>query len=120
LSFLKWLRGRYARSEKLHIVMDNYGPHLKAEVLQWVKTHNIQLYFVPTNGSWLNRIESQFTALKKFALDDSDYRSHEDQQASIMSYLAWRNGHRKIAIEKWRPQLRQTRQQKHPIPIAAA
>ena len=120
LSFLKWLRGRYASSEKLHIVMDNYGPHLKAEVLQWVKTHNIQLYFVPTNGSWLNRIESQFTALKKFALDNSDYRSHEDQQASIMSYLAWRNGHRKIAIEKWRSQIRQTRQQKHPIPIAAA
>jgi transposase len=106
LDFLKWLRRRYRRQETLHLVLDNYGPHLKEEVLQWVKTHNVKLYFVPTNASWLNRIESQFTALKKFALDNSDHRSHEEQQASIESYLAWRNGRRDIAIESWRSHIR--------------
>jgi transposase len=119
LSFLKWLRARYASKETLHIVMDNYGPHLKMEVLQWTETHNIKLYFVPTNGSWLNRIESQFTALKKFALNDSDFHSHEEQQASIMSYLAWRNGRRQIAIENWRSQIRKTRQRKSANPATA-
>lgn len=106
LDFLKWLRRRYPSQETLHLVLDNYGPHLKEEVLQWAKTHKVKLYFVPTNASWLNRIESQFTALKKFALDNSDYRSHEEQQASMESYLAWRNGRRDIATESWRSHIR--------------
>jgi transposase len=106
LAFLKWVRRRYRLSEKLHIVLDNYGPHLKEEVLTWAKTHNVKFYFTPTNASWLNRIESQFTALRKFALDNSDYRTHEEQQEAIESYLAWRNGRREIAIESWRSHIR--------------
>jgi transposase len=101
LSFLKWLRSRYRRQETLHIVLDNYGSHLKQEVLDWAKEHNVRFYFTPTNASWLNRIESQFTALKKFALDNSDYRSHEEQQEAIESYVAYRNGRREIAVESW-------------------
>lgn len=102
LSFLKWVRSRYPRSQKLHIVMDNYGPHITDAVLAWAKSHNIRVYLTPTNGSWLNRIESQFTALKKFALQPSDYRSHEEQQAAIESYLNWRNGGRDLTITTWK------------------
>lgn len=111
LGFLQWLRRRYRRDETLHVVLDNYGPHLKEEVQQWAKANRIKFYFTPTNASWLNRIESQFTALKKFALDNSDHRSHEEQQESIESYLAWRNGHREIAIESWRSHIRKRCQQ---------
>jgi transposase len=82
--------------------MDNYGSHLTAAVLGRAKNHNIRVYWTPTNGSWLNRIESQFTALKKFALQPSDYRSHEEQQAAIESYLAWRNRSRDLSITAWR------------------
>jgi len=106
LGFLKWLRRRYPRRERLHIVMDNYGPHLKTEVQEWAKANRVRFYLTPTNASWLNRIECQFTALRKFALDNSDFRSHEEQQAAIQSYLAWRNGRRKIAIEPWRASIR--------------
>jgi transposase len=113
LSFLKWLRRRYRASETLHVVLDNYKPHLKEEVLDWAKTHQVKLYFVPTNASWLNRIESQFTALRKFALDDSDYHDHQEQQQAIESYLEWRNGRREIAIEPWRSHIRQKCQHKH-------
>lgn len=102
LSFLRWVRLRYPRGQKLHIVMDNYSPHITAEVLTWAKTHNVRFYLTPTNGSWLNRIESQFTALKKFALKPSDFRSHEEQQAAIESYLTWRNGSRNISITDWK------------------
>jgi transposase len=111
LAFLKWLRRRYRPQETLHLVLDNYGTHLKKEVLDWAKTHNIKFYFVPTDASWLNRIECQFTALKKFALDNSDYRSHEEQQEAIESYLAWRNGRREIAIEAWRDHIQKSCQQ---------
>jgi transposase len=106
LAFLKWLRRRYRSGETLHIVLDNYGPHLKTEVRQWAKRHEVKFYFTPSNASWLNRIECQFTALKKFALENSDYRSHEELQAAIESYLAWRNGRRAIAVESWRAHIR--------------
>ena len=102
LSFLKWVRRRYRAEEILHIVLDNYKPHLKAEVLEYAAAHNIRFYFTPTNASWLNRIECQFTALKKFALESSDFRSHEEQQEAIRSYLTWRNRRRKIARVAWR------------------
>ena len=118
LSFLKWLRRRYRRSEVLHIVLDNYGSHLKKEVLRWAKANNIKFYFTPTNASWLNRIECQFTAMKKFALDNSDYRSHEEQQQAIESYLAWRNDRREIAVESWRTYKTKTSQSSpHPYAI---
>src|SRR5208283_4906993 len=91
LSFLKWVRRRYPIWQTLHIVMDNYGTHLTDKVLAWAKNHNVRVYLTPTNGSWLNRIESQFQELKKFAMKPSDYRNHEEQQAAIESFLTWRN-----------------------------
>lgn len=102
LSFLRWVRSRYPRSQKLHIVMDNFSPHITDEVLTWAKDHNVRFYLTPTNGSWLNRIESHFTALRKFALKDSDHRSHEEQQAAIESYLCWRNRSRDLSITAWK------------------
>lgn len=101
LSFLRWVRSRYPREQKLHVVMDNYGAHITAAVMAWAKTHKVRFYLTPTNGSWLNRIESQFTALKKFALQPSDYHSHEEQQAAIESYLTWRNRSRDLSITAW-------------------
>ncbi len=108
LSFMRWVRSRYPRSQTLHMVMDNYGPHITDAVLAWAKNHNIRVYWTPTNGSWLNRIESQFTALKKFALQPSDYRSHDAQRAAIESYLTWRNRSRDLSITAWKQYKRQT------------
>jgi transposase len=69
LSFLRWLRRRYRGGEVLHVILDNAGYHLKAEVLAYAAGHRIKFYFTPTGASWLNRIECHFTAMKKFALD---------------------------------------------------
>lgn len=110
LSFLRWVRSRYPREQKLHIVMDNYGSHMTTEVMAWAKTHNVRFYLTPTNGSWMNRIESQFTALKKFALQPSDFHSHEEQQAAIESYLTWRNGSRDLSITAWKDHRAETAQ----------
>lgn len=107
LRFLKWVRRRYPSQQTLHIVLDNYKPHLKTEVVVWAAAHNIQFYFTPTNASWLNRIECQFTALRKFALDNSDFRSHEEQQKAIEQYLSWRNRKRTITHTNWRTFRRQ-------------
>jgi transposase len=101
LSFLRWVRSRYPMTQTLHLVMDNYGTHIMATVQAWAQSHNVRIYLTPTNGSWLNRIESQFTALKKFAMKPSDYRDHEEQQAAIESYLTWRNHARELSITAW-------------------
>ena len=102
LAFLKWLRRRYRRNETLHIILDNVGYHHVREVLAYAATHNIRFYWTPTNASWLNRIECHFTALKKFALDNTDYRNHEEQQTAIEQYLSWRNRKRQISIQDWK------------------
>jgi transposase len=101
LSFLKWVRRRYPAEQTLHVVLDNYGSHLKAEALLWAAAHKVRLYFTPTEASWLNRIESHFAGLKKFALDSSDHRSHEEQQEAINSYLAWHNRKRALSCQSW-------------------
>jgi transposase len=101
LSFLKWVRSRYPMTQTLHMVMDNYGTHITDKVLAWAKTHNVRVYLTPTNGSWLNRIESHFAELKKFAMQPSDCHSHEEQQAAIESFLTWRNRARDICITDW-------------------
>jgi hypothetical protein len=47
----------------------------------------------PANSSWLNRIEAQFTALRYFALNGTDHRSHKEQASMIRRYITWRNQH---------------------------
>lgn len=101
LSFLKWLRRRHRSGEVLHIILDNAGYHTKAEVLEYAAKHRIKFYFTPTGASWLNRIECHFTALKKFALDNTDHRTHEELQEAIEQYLAWRNRARDISVQSW-------------------
>lgn len=101
LAFLKQVRHRYPRHEVLHIVMDNVGYHRKAEVQRYAQKNRIKFYWTPTNASWLNRIECHFTALKKFALENTDYRTHEELQEAILSYLSWRNGKRQLSVLDW-------------------
>ena len=92
LSFVKQLRQSYHSNECLHVILDNATFHLKTEVINYAASHRICFYFTPTGASWLNRIESHFTAMKKFALDNTHYQTHEQMQAAINSYLNWRNG----------------------------
>ena len=107
LAFLQWVRGRYPGGEVLHVILDNATFHDRPEILAYAATHRIRFYFTPTSASWLNRIECHFTALKKFTLDNTDYRTHEDMQAAIMHYLDWRNGRREISLTSWRMYCRQ-------------
>ena len=78
-------------------MLDNFSPHLSTandpRVGDWATANNIELAYTPTNASWLNRIEAQFTALRHFTLDGTDHRSHREQTRMIRRYLAWRNRH---------------------------
>ena len=78
-------------------MLDNFSPHLSTKtdrrVGDWAAANNVELAYVPFYGSWLNRIEAQFTALRYFALDGTDHPSHTEQASMIRRYIAWRNRH---------------------------
>jgi transposase len=97
LVFLRYLRTLYPPGMRLGIVLDNFSPHLSTRtdrrVADWAAANNVELAYVPTNASWLNRIEAQFQALRYFTLDGTDHTSHQQQASMIRRYIAWRNQH---------------------------
>ena len=97
LAFCRYLRSLYPPEVRIAIVLDNFSPHLSTKkdqrVGEWAAANNVELAYVPTNASFLNRIECQFTALRYFTLDGTDHRSHEEQNSMIRRYIAWRNRH---------------------------
>jgi hypothetical protein len=76
-------------------VLDNFSPHLATRkdtrVTDWAAANNVELAYVPFYASWLNGIETQFQALRYFALDGTDHTSHYEQSRMIRRYIAWRN-----------------------------
>ncbi|MFJ4577478.1 hypothetical protein ACIP4W_40250, partial [Streptomyces sp. NPDC088846] len=59
----------------------------------WAAANDVELIFLPTYGSWLNWIESEFAALRYFALNGTDHRNHGEQNAAIAAYVRWHNSH---------------------------
>jgi transposase len=97
LEFCRYLRSLYPPEVRMAIVLDNFSPHLStnvdSRVGDWAAANNVELAYVPTNASYLNRIECHFTALRYFALNGTDHRSHEEQNSMIRRYIIWRNHH---------------------------
>jgi transposase len=90
LGFLRQLRSRFPTG-RLYVVCDNFSPHHKQQVRDWCADHDVELVFTPSNASWLNWIECEFTALRYFTLDGSDYPSHAAQEGAIAGYVRWAN-----------------------------
>jgi hypothetical protein len=98
LAFCRYLCSLYPPEVRIAIVCDNFSPHLSTKkdsrVGDWAAANNVELAYVPTNASYLNRIECHFTALRYFALNGTDHRSHDEQNSMIRRYIAWRNRNR--------------------------
>ncbi|MFE9695026.1 IS630 family transposase [Micromonospora sp. NPDC005806] len=90
LAFLKTLRRRWP-DQRLYLILDNFSPHKHPEVRAWCATNRVDLVFLPTYASWLNWIEAEFAAVRYFALNGTDHRSHAEQDAAIGDYIRWRN-----------------------------
>ncbi|WUB87134.1 helix-turn-helix domain-containing protein [Streptomyces sp. NBC_00566] len=60
------LPGSCTRPRSASRSCDNYSPHLTTKrcrrVADWAETNNVEIAYTPTNSSWLDRIEAQFTA----------------------------------------------------------
>jgi transposase len=97
LEFCRYLRTLCPPEVRIAIVCDNFSPHLTTardgRVGAWASANNVEIAYTPTNSSWLNRIEAQFTALRYFALDGTDHASRKEQASMIRRYIIWRNNH---------------------------
>jgi transposase len=97
LEFCRYLRSLHPPDVRIAIVSDNFSPHLTTKKCQrvgtWAAANNVEMAYTPTNSSWLNRIEAQFTALRYFTLDGTDHASHKEQGSMIRRYIIWRNKH---------------------------
>jgi len=68
LQFCRYLRSLHPPQVRIAIVCDNYSPHLSTRkdkrAGQWAAASNAEIACTPTNSSWMNRLECQFTAAR--------------------------------------------------------
>jgi len=93
LTLLKAIRRQYAG--RIWIVLDNLSAHKTPAIRTWARRNNVRFQFTPTDASWLNRIECQFTHLKKNVLTHCDYESFDPMRRAIHRYLRWLNRRQK-------------------------
>jgi transposase len=94
LAFLKYLRSLYPFYVMVYVILDNFSPHTVPRVHEYAEASNMEFAFTPTNASWLNPIEAHFGPLRKFAVSNSNPKSHKEIATNIRRYIAWRNKHR--------------------------
>lgn len=69
LKFLRHLDAEYDGSQKLHLILDNYGTHKHEKVRRWLERHpRFKRHFTPTSSSWLNLVERWFAELTNKAV----------------------------------------------------
>lgn len=87
LAFLKQVARTYPAGE-LHLVMDNYATHKKAEVRDWLATNpRIHVHFTPTSGSWLNLVEVWFSIIERQAIHRGTFGSVKDLNTKIRAFI---------------------------------
>jgi transposase len=92
IRFLNAVEAAVPAGKLIHAVLDNYGSHKHPKVLAWLARHpRWTFHFTPTSGSWLNAVETFFSALTRRRLKRGVFRSIVDLQAGINRYLAEHN-----------------------------
>ena len=91
LAFLKQIARAYpdtGEGQELHLVMDNYAAHKKAEVRDWLEANpRIHVHFTPTSGSWLNLVEVWFGIIERQAIHRGSFGSVKDLNAKIRAFI---------------------------------
>jgi transposase len=76
----------------VHAILDNYGTHKHPKVMAWLAWHQRwTFHFTPTSGSWLNAVETFFSALTRRRLRRGVFGSIVELQAAIHRYIAEHN-----------------------------
>jgi len=88
---LKLLRKKYRKNQRIHLILDNFSPHRKLKVRHFCRQNNIHMIWTPTNASWLNPIECQFTHVKEFVIPGTNYQNHNELKMALNKYVGYCN-----------------------------
>jgi transposase len=92
LRFLNTIESAVPAGKVIHVILDNYGSHKHAKVLRWLARHpRFVFHFTPTSCSWLNAVETFFSALTRRRIRRGSFHSIVDLQAAINRYIAEHN-----------------------------
>jgi transposase len=92
LRFLNTIESAVPAGKVIHVILDNYGSHKHAKVLRWLARHPpFVFHFTPTSCSWLNAVETFFSALTRRRIRRGSFHSIVDLQAAINRYIAEHN-----------------------------
>jgi len=92
LRFLNTIEAAVPAGKVIHVILDNYGSHKHPKVLRWLARHpRFVFHFTPTSGSWLNAVETFFSALSRRRLKRGSFHSIVDLQTAIHRYIAEHN-----------------------------
>ena len=92
IRFLNAVEASVPAGKVIHAILDNYGAHKHPKVRAWLSRHPRWVFhFTPTSASWINAVETFFSALTRRRLKRGDFRSVVDLQAAINRYIAEHN-----------------------------
>jgi transposase len=92
IRFLNAVEAAVPAGKLVHCILDNYGTHKHPKVMEWLERHKRwTFHYTPTSGSWLNAVETFFSALTRQRLRRGAFHSLVDLQAAIHRYLAEHN-----------------------------
>lgn len=92
IRFLNAVEASVPVGKVIHAILDNYGAHKHPRVRAWLSRHPRWVFhFTPTSASWINAVETFFSALTRRRLRRGDFRSLVDLQAAIHRYIAEHN-----------------------------
>ena len=93
LKFLKRIDRTVPKRLGVHVICDNYRTHKTKEVQAWLAKHpRFKLHFTPTSSSWINLVERLFAEITRQLIRRGAFKSVQDLEAAIESWIAERNG----------------------------
>ena len=99
IQFLNAIERDIPAGKLIHAVVDNYATHKHPKVTAWLARHpRWTFHFTPTSGSWLNAVETFFSALTRKRIRRGSFHSLVDLQAAINRYLTEHNANPKPFI----------------------
>ena len=99
LRFLNAIERAVPAGKVIHAILDNYGSHKHPKVKAWLARHpRWTFHYTPKSGSWLNAVETFFSALTRRRIRRGSFHSIVDLQAAINRYITAHNDHPKPFI----------------------
>ena len=90
--FLNAIQRAVPPGKLVHAIADNYATHKHPKVRAWLERHPRWVFhFTPTSASWINAVESFFSALTRRRLRRGVFRSVADLEQSIARYIREHN-----------------------------